>query len=393
MEIKKTTGYTAEEMLKIAKRYCPKIITPNIEEKDDYFDMKLEISENKFLSTSILKSSYRSDIKPADEKRLLKKIKSETEEEIKNKIKKYGLELADFYIKEFELEEILKDRYEDKNVIYKVRRHNKISKHATATLEAFYYMSFQKLLPNYELLWNKIILEEIDHEHRDKVIEYIHGASERFKQLLFSRDRIKDIYEKYPSGNDSVFLINFHFYHFVSLVKTLGDNLTWILKFYYEMPVGDTNFMKVDLVKKGFRDWLEGKNKLLHDSIYKHPKFSDFEKLKDYRDIIQHRHGIHISNVMIGLNGPEKIMVPKQPEFGVEKSLRKNFDEGNIKKYFGNDSKESIAKYGLKEMCIWIDPPEGMPWIEPTVFCDQYITFLTEIFNESFEHIIKDLES
>ena len=203
-----------------------------------------------------------------------------------------------------------------------------------------------------------------------------------------AKDIIKDIYEKEPFGNDSLFLVNFHIYHFISLVKTLGDNLAWILNYFYEMNLGK---FYVDLTKKRFRDLLESKNKDIYDEIYKHEQFSDFENLKEYRHIIQHRHAIHVVNLMVGIDGPRSIMIPLHPELGVTESLRSDKRE-IVKQYANISSKESIAKYGLKRLVIWIDRPENMPYIDPISFCQMYIDFLSDILNKTFEKLISEME-
>lgn len=52
---------------------------------------------------------------------------------------------------------------------------------------------------------------------------------------------------------------------------------------------------------------------------------------------------------------------------------------------------KSIAKYGLKELVIWVDEAEKMPYIDPISFCQRYINFLSEIFDKTFEKLLNEI--
>ncbi|RLI74598.1 hypothetical protein DRO97_05675, partial [Archaeoglobales archaeon] len=121
MELKKTTGYTKEEMLEIARRYSPSTLEVDIIENDEAFVLNLKYGE-KQRSAIIYKRRYKSDINPKDEEELLEKIRCDVEEEVKTIILDYGLYLADEIIENFGINELLEDRYKDKNIIYKVKK-------------------------------------------------------------------------------------------------------------------------------------------------------------------------------------------------------------------------------------------------------------------------------
>jgi hypothetical protein len=77
--------------------------------------------------------------------------------------------------------------------------------------------------------------------------------ADRFNQLLFAYDLISDILGAGETDPNVEFVFNFHF---ISLVKSLGDNLAWMLMLYLKLEFEDRD---IDLL----RDHLRTNSKVL----------------------------------------------------------------------------------------------------------------------------------
>lgn len=125
-------------------------------------------------------------------------------------------------------------------IIYSVRRYHKVEPEPKSTiwrnLDYYYSIISKERIPNYDALWKKLVLGRLSHKHNRELTEYMHGALERYKHALFARDIIDQLLRKSDQlDNDIIFLVNFHFCYFITILKTLGDNLAWILNYYYSM--------------------------------------------------------------------------------------------------------------------------------------------------------------
>lgn len=240
-------------------------------------------------------------------------------------------------------------------------------------------------IPSLRLMWEKFVTKKIQHEKREEIIEYLHGAIERFKQLLFAFDRLVDTLAQSASGTNTWFLVNFHVWNFISMIKSLGDNLAWILNYYCVMNLDPK---KIDLSGTGFRDILKAKKKRLFKTIFENPTYQNFEKLKGFRDIVQHRHALHVMRVQLGFGGPETVMIPIDPETGLlTDGLRQRTEERRIRQYSKASSEESIAKYGLKQVVVWIGPGSP-PFEEPIDFCRKHITTMSQMYENVCKRIL-----
>jgi hypothetical protein len=104
----------------------------------------------------------------------------------------------------------------------------------------------------------------------------------------------------------------------------LGDNLAWILKFYLNLEF--QNLQDIDLHSPGFRNEVTKVNPRLASLIYGDgPELSKFESLKPYRNVIQHRHKLHVHTRWVGNPPRRKIVIPANPENMVQgNKLREN---------------------------------------------------------------------
>lgn len=379
-----TCGFSKEELFQIARDHAPETVDVDIEEHDNFFVLNLSW-QYKLQSSGIAthKIKVREDNEP-----LLKKIRERTKEEIRQHIDDFLKSIINSIAKEPHFQELLGKKYEDTNLIYKIPKWCEI-KHETGiermNLEWFYMKGVMTSIPSLKLLWEKFALRKIRHEKEREIIEYLHGAIERFKQLLFAYDRLTDTLAQRTSGTDIWFLVNFHVWNFISLIKSLGNNLAWILNFYCIMKL---NPKTIDLSRVGFKDSLKAKRKRLFKAIFENPSFQNFQKLKDFRDIVQHRHALHVMRVMFGFNGPEKVMIPIDPESGlVTNGLRQKSEKLHIRKYAETGDDESIAKYGLKQVIVWLGP--GIPpFAEPIDFCTKHIETISQMYENVCRRIL-----
>lgn len=379
--MKKTTGFTKEQMLELARKIAPKFIEVDIEEKEDFFVLVLKW-ESKLESRSMI---YK--YKPIEDTDFLNKIMYETEKELHEKIQQFGEKEADAIIKSFGLIAKFKEKYQDKNVAYKVKKWYKTKQNITTNLEAYYNEKAREVVPIFQKIWEIFVKELVKHDNSKEIIDYLHGANERLKQLLFAKDRISDIIETKPSGNDTWFLVNFYISYFISLVKSLGDNLAWLVKLYCKMNIGEK---KTDLAIKGFEDSLKATYKQLYRCIYGHSDFPEFRKLKEFRDIVLHKHALHVEQVRIGFDGPENVMIPIDPKSGLVID-GKRYMESKYPKLAEASDKDSMVKYGLKELNVWTGPKEEIPWQRPIDFCKKFIELVGKLYNTTYERIVIEL--
>jgi hypothetical protein len=287
----------------------------------------------------------------------------------------------------FGLEDFYKEKYRDKNVIYKVKKWCKTKPNFTTNLEAYYAEKTNEIMPHFKPLWEAFINETVKHGNAQEIIDYLRGAIERTKQLIFARDRIRDIITKNRADNDTEFLINFYIFHFISLLKSLGDNLAWLIKLYCKIRLDER---KIDLSFKSFENCLFAENKRLFNCIYGNQNFSEFRGIKMFRDIIHHKHALHVETVVIGINGPKKIMIAIDPKSGLIIDGRR-YMEKLVPTLAEASDKNSIAKYGLKKLNIWVGPPNLMPWEDPLIFCQKEIELMVALYNSSFQRILLEL--
>jgi hypothetical protein len=103
---------------------------------------------------------------------------------------------------------------------------------------------------------------------------------------------------------------------FISLAKTIGDNLVWILKLYLSLNIKHINR---DLTSNKFKEVLKDRFRFFYNLLYSNNYFSEYEKLCELRD--QHRHIIRAMRV-VTISGENKILIPKDPEYLISQDLR-----------------------------------------------------------------------
>lgn len=383
--MKKSAGFSKEELIDFSKKHLPSFIDVDVEEHEDFFALSLKWKPNFWAKHGIHKIGYSDNTKNEDG--LLIRIRAKTEKEVLEAIRDFGVTRIEELKGSFGLEDFYKEKYQDKNVIYKVKKWCQPEPHFTTNLEAYYDEKANQLIPRFRPLWEAFINETVTHDNAQEITDYLHGAIERTKQLIFASDRIRDILTENPADNDTEFITNFYIFHFISLVKSLGDNLAWLLKLYCNIRLDEK---KIDLSFKSFENCLLAENKRLFNCIYGNQRFEEFRAIKMFRDIIHHKHALHVETVVIGINGPKKVMIAVDPKSGLIIDGKRHMERIAPKRGEASD-KKSIAKYGLKKLTVWVDPPNQMPWEDPLVFCQKKIALVVVLYNSSCQRILLEL--
>jgi len=383
--MKKSVGFNKEEVIDLAKKHLPSFIDVEVEEHEDSFVFILRWKPDIWVKHGIHKTGYPDNTK--NETDLLRRIRARTEKEVLETIRDFGVDRIEELKSSFGLEDFYKEKYRDKNVVYKVKKMLEIRPNFSTNLEAYYYANASAIMPSFKPLWEAMVLETAKHDNAQEIVDYLHGALERTKQLIYARDRMRDIIAENPPDNDIEFTINFYIFHFISLVKSLGDNLAWIAKLYCKIPLDEK---KTDLAFESFENYLMAENKRLFHCIYDNPNFGDFRRIKTFRDVIHHKHALHVQTVELGFNGPKKVMIAVDPKSGLIIDGKRYMEKLAPKRAEASD-KKSIAEYGLKTLVVWIGRADEMPWEDPLVFCQKFIVLMGQLCNSTFERILVEL--
>ena len=270
-----------------------------------FFSICLKMETGRALTSGVHKIAYPDNL--PDEENLLAKIKDRTAKEVTELIHSFSTKFVDSLIESFNLGEFYKDKYEDKNVLYSVKKWWETKEpHVTwrTNFDNYYDAKANEPVPTRKPLWEALVRETVQHDNSKELIDYLFGAQERVKQLIFAADLIKDIGSRNKTNNDSQFAVSFHVFHFISLVKSLSDNLAWIIDLYCKMNLFEK---RIDLVRKGVENCLFIVDEKLYSLIYHNPHFQNLVIIKSFRDITHHKHAIHAETVKMGL-----LKLPKQ---------------------------------------------------------------------------------
>ena len=382
---KKSAGFNREELISYTKKRLPSFIDVDVEEHEDHFVLSLKWNPDFWLKRVICKARYPDNTE--NEEAFLDRIRVRTEKELREVIRDFGVARTDEMKSSFGLEDFYKEKYRDKNVVYKVKKMLELEPNFRTNLEAYYHAHASGIMPSYRPLWEAMVLETVRHDNEQEIIDYLHGALERTKQLIYARDRMQDIVNENPPNNDTRFTINFYIFHFISLVKSLGDNLAWIAKLYCKMLLDEK---KTDLTFRSFESCLMAENKRLAHCIYGNPNFQEFRRIKTFRDIIHHKHALHVDTVGLGFNGPKKVMIAVDPKSGLIIDGTRYMEKLAPKRAEASD-KKSIAEYGLKKLHVWVGRAEDMPWEDPIAFCNKFVVLMGELYNSTCERILLEL--
>lgn len=141
----------------------------------------------------------------------------------------------------------------------------------------------------------------------------------------------------------------------------------------------------IDLTKTKFRNALADKNDSLYKTVCQGPEYEQYRTLRDFRDIVVHRHALRVVPVQRGVKGPTKIMVPIDP---ARRVMVDDFErrKGTVRIAHSND-KASIAEYGLKTLVVSLLREEQLEYEDVGAFCDRHLKYLTDAYCEVIKQI------
>jgi hypothetical protein len=262
-----------------------------------------------------------------------------------------------------------------KEILYSVKRHfvEPGKTRDMVDLVLYYSILADKDIPNYRTVWSDLVNERFPGRYRRELLEYMHAAHERYKQALFAKDIIDKLVRvrDYPD-NDVVFVVNFHIYYFITVIKALADNLALILNYLYDIGL-ESSPDKIDLTKEPFRAKLRDKS--IFDKVCQGSGYEAYKtELIEFRDVVVHRHALHVVQIC-DKDGRFRIMVPRDPSRGIE--LRT--EQGRLgTKYAVSRDKESAAKYGVMTSVLSPDPTKN--YEEPMEFCSKHLRYIAHSY-------------
>jgi hypothetical protein len=266
-------------------------------------------------------------------------------------------------------------RHLREDVVYSVKRWYVLHKEGKHTewrdLEYYYSILTDKDIPNYRTVFGKLALEQFPSKYRPELFEYMLAAHERYEQALFARDIIDKLVKKTPDNTD-VFLANFHTWYFIVIIKALGDNLAWIVNYFYNIGL-ESSPNKIDLNNKEFRTRLFPK-KDIFGKICEGSGYEEYKNLTEFRLVVVHRHALGLVQVL-DKTSRKRIMIPRDPLNGVEFQTSRSRTKS---KYEVSRDRASIAKYGRKRLRMVSDPNKDHENLVP--FCSRHLSFIADSY-------------
>lgn len=382
--MKRTTGLSKDEIISFGRTVAPPGIDVDAAEFDHGIALMLKL--NFGIGTAecgIAKSTYQ-ETNAEEDAAIEQTIAERTKEEITKHIQRYRDDYFKMVLRNLDVENRL--RREDEIYCINHFYEYKVAPNFTRreNLDLYYTVRVKKDLPLFDKVWQSLVYGSFVREHSQELLEYIHGIMERYKQALFAKDLLSQLLDEKPD-NDLVFLVNFHFYYYITVIRALGDSLAWILNYFYSMKL-ENSPSQIDLTKTPFREKLQCADEQLFKAICQGSPYEKFKKLKEFRDIVVHRHALHIVTAQFGVKGESKIMVPIDPAEGTLVSA------WNRQKVHAMN-KKSMAEYGLKQLMIYVGSGgEDLGYTEVLDYCNTHLRFIAESYNKTLEKLSANSE-
>jgi hypothetical protein len=383
-------SHIKNEILQYLKKITPVLLKSRLIENNGMLllGLRLDYYPEDAEEISVLFNQYDNNL--SEDKNRYDSSISLIKKNIKKIILEYGKQKTDLLIKSFDLDDIYKHQYEDKNIMYKVphiykRTHQ--NREIRKSLSFHYFDEIKLSLPNTYYFWYLLLKPKFMHEKVEAMFDMTNSIIERIKQLSFSYDLIKNIInEAQHLGNpDTFFIFYYHFTYFISLAKAIGDNLAWMINLYYKLNMIHFN---IDLLDEKFKNILSN-HKHTFNSIYSHHYFDDYQKLNEFRDIIQHRHIIGAMKVFIIENRQNHIFIPTNPEFLIDENLRTN--KSNEFKKIITENVNSALFYGMHDYYITSIKEIENKFEDPLRFCQKHNEGLFSLIDNVYSRLVIEL--
>jgi hypothetical protein len=380
------------EILDYAKELCPSIVCAKIQREGNLLVLGLKWKYSpKYTEQRRIIHSF--DITLSDNDSIIESVKRN----LKSAVCTFGKEQCDELIDEFDLHSMYKAQYEDTNVLdkTKIKYEREINKLKFKKNLSFYLydeikVSFSQLF----YFWIQLVKKKINHNNSEEITDMIYSIIENIKRLYFVLLKIKDIiHEAKHFGNPDVFFLLYHnLASFISLAKTVGDNLAWILNLYLNLNL---NYRHIDLFGHKLPDIIKLHDKHLFNLIYATEYFKEYKNLVAYRDIVQHRHIIKSMRVVRTDSHENLILIPKDPEKFLASKLkvREGFSDRAESQYKIAENVNSIIRYGLHDY-NYVSHTEALrDYISPLEFCNIHFLGISNMLNDVFKRITDSITS
>jgi len=375
-----TTGMTVGEIEAYARQILPSSIeiqvTPRLEPSG--LIMTLSKRGEVVLQAGIMATVAQTNPPSAG---AIVAARKRTVEQVTEAINSFKQDEVERVISELGMETYLRDKYADKNVIYKVPRRYTTQRSPAATyttnLDHHYLERVRMLVPHFQPFWEFVVMNEGCHQNRTALMEYTHGLMTRLGELAFSLDTIGTLDAVKPD-NDLHFLVNYHLTQFISLVKSIGDNLAWLLTTFYDIKLADEK--KTDLLYESYLEKVREKDAHLHAKFSGQPQLATYEDLKLFRDVVQHRHALHVTHIQLVPSGEEHLYVPVKPSSGA-------FGEFPFPVLASASDKASMASVGMKQLVVKAGPPDTPGYERLDPFCKRHLEAISYLCDQAFARL------
>src|SRR5581483_5257033 len=201
------------ELLAYAKRTSPEVLKVKVTERNNVISLRL--SWNNLVKTIRTDHALLMNSKQKFDQVAYNAILDQTKNRIKEAILEFGKQECDNLINKFNLLESYKERFEDKNVMYKMRRDyaRKINgTTVTKNLSFYYYDEIKVSIPHLYYFWTLMVQKKFRHANIDGMFDITNSIIEHIKQLFFTYDIIKDILmqAKHFGNPDTFFVFYYH---------------------------------------------------------------------------------------------------------------------------------------------------------------------------------------
>gem|GEM_PF-5716102 len=318
-------------------------------------------------------------------------IMSQIKTKAKEGITRFGKKECDYLMEKFELRDNYRKQFEDKNFMYKVKyEYERKIDYITLTknLDFYFYDEIKISLPYLYTFWILLVNQTFTHKNFNEIMEVTESLIMHVKQLFFTKDMLENILQqtKHFGNPASFFVFYYHFNYFLSLIKTIGDNLSWILNLYLDLHLRH-NYIELD--GQHFKDAIR-KFRHYYNAIYYHKYYANFTKINQFRNVTQHRHTIRSMRVVLNWTGENKILIPKDPDVQISKRLRvvKKMPK-NVHVKLAENKNETILT-GPHDYTI-IRESDLLDYDDPIAFCNAHTDGITGFVENVISRIINDI--
>lgn len=158
-----------------------------------------------------------------------------------------------------------------------------------------------------------------------------------------------------------------------------------MLKLYLDLNI---NHLSIDLSSDKFKACLTPKTHYF-DLVYSKNYYEEYKKLSDLRDIIQHRHIIRDIRA-ITKDNQNKILIPKDPEGLISKSLKLNKNRNNNQRILLAEDTNSAILDGLNEYYFLSENESLNDYEDPLVFCQRHTKGISLVIDGIFSRIVNE---